>query len=433
MEISHSQDLECLNGGAWYTKLHWQVLAAMVVGVGLGVFGDSHWIPYYGWIGDLFLRALKMVVVPLIVSSIVVGVARLGHPREVGRLGARTLVYYISTSALAILTGMIFVNVLQPGVGVDIKGLDTSQQILSNGHSLKDVLFALIPVNPIGAMANFGMTKEGSAGLVGVIFFCIFFGLGTAALPASKRDALLSVFDAVFDVMMKITGIIIRLAPLGVASLIAVVLASVGPEVILPLIGYMLTVLGALAVHFFLTLPLLVLLVARRNPYTYMKQMGMALATAFITASSNATLPVSMESAEIKGGVDKKVVGFVIPLGATINMDGSALYEGVAALFVAQIYGHHLGLDQQLLLFVIALLASVGAAGIPHASLVMMTIVFEALGLPLEAIGMLLGVDRILTMCRTATNVWSDLAGAAIVERLTHPPPHPTSSSSSRC
>ncbi len=411
-----------MKGGAWYTKLHWQVFAGMVIGVGLGLFGDPEWVSVYGWIGDLFLRSLKMVVVPLIVSSLVLGVARLGHPREVGRLGIRTIIYYLSTSALAILTGMLFVNIFQPGVGVDIKGLDTSQEIMSSGRSLKDVLLGLIPINPIGAMADFGMSKEGSAGLVGVIVFCIFFGLGTAALSSSKREALLSLFDAVFDVMMKITHVIIRLAPLGVASLIAVVLASVGPEVVLPLLGYMLTVLGALAVHFFLTIPLLIFLVARRNPYTYMKQMGMALATAFTTASSNATLPVSMESAETKGKVDKKVVGFVLPLGATINMDGSALYEGVAALFVAQVYGHHLGLDQQLLLFVIALLASVGAAGIPHGSLVMMTVVFEALGLPLEAIGMLLGVDRILTMCRTATNIWSDLAGAAIIERLTTRP-----------
>jgi len=184
-------------------------------------------------------------------------------------------------------------------------------------------------------------------------------------------------------------------------------------------------VIGALAVHFFVTLPLLLLLVGRRAPYRYMKQMGMALATAFTTASSNATLPVSLEAAEEKGGVDKKVAGFVVPLGATINMDGTALYEGVAALFVAQVYGRHLGIDEQVLLFVIALLASVGAAGIPHASLIMMTVVFEALGLPLEAIGMLLGVDRILTMCRTATNVWSDLAGAAIIDRLTRPPDGP--------
>ena len=403
-------------------KMHGQVLLGMAVGVALGLGGKAEWFPYYGWIGDLFLRALKMVVVPLIVSSLIVGVARLGHPREVGRLGVRTLIYYLGTSALAILTGMAFVNLIRPGVGIDIAGLDTSRETLSHGRSLADVLYGLIPVNPLGSMAAFGLSREGSAGLVGVIVFCIFFGLGAAALPAARRDALLGVFDAVFEVMMKITGVIIRLAPPAVASLIGVVLASVGPEVILPLLGYMATVLGALATHCFLTIPIVLFLVGRRSPYVYMKQVGMALATAFTTASSNATLPVSMESAETRGGVDKKVVGFVLPLGATINMDGTALYEGVAALFVAQVYGHHLGLDDQLLLFVIALLASVGAAGIPHASLVMMTVVFDALGLPLEAIGMLLGVDRVLTMCRTVVNVWSDLAGAAVIDRLTRAP-----------
>jgi proton glutamate symport protein len=404
---------------AWYTKLHWQVLAGMIAGILLGLVGDDTWIPYYRWTGDIFLKSLKMVVVPLIVSSLIVGVARLGHPREVGRLGGKTLLYYIVTSALAIVSGMVFVNLFQPGVGLDITGLEAAPETSQSARSLTDVLYSLVPVNPIGAAANFGMSKAGSAGLVGLIVFCVLFGLGTASLPDSKRDHIVGFFDAVFEVMMKITGVIIRLAPIGVASLIAVVLASTGADVIVPLLGYMGTVLGALGVHFFLTIPLLLYLFGRRNPYQYMKAVGLALATAFTTASSNATLPVSMTSAETRGGVDKKVSGFVLPLGATINMDGTALYEGVAALFVAQVYGRQLGLDDQLLLFVIALLASIGAAGIPHASLVMMTVVFEALGLPLEAIGMLLGVDRVLTMCRTATNVWSDLAGAAIIDRLT--------------
>jgi len=179
-----------------------------------------------------------------------------------------------------------------------------------------------------------------------------------------------------------------------------------------------------LGIHAFVTLPAILFFFTRRNPYRFFWQMSQALLTAFSTASSSATLPVTMECVEERG-VSERSAGFVLPLGATINMDGTALYEGVAALFVAQVYGIHLGIDEQLLLFVIALLASVGAAGIPHASLIMMTVVFEALGLPLEAIGMLLGIDRILTMCRTATNVWSDLAGAAIIDRLTRAPEDP--------
>ena len=399
----------------WYKKLHWQVLVGMVVGVVLGLAGGSGVVPYYAWVGELFLKLLKMVVVPLVVSSMIVGIARIGNPRQVGRLGARTLLYYMATSALSILTGMIIVNLFRPGVGIELATLDTTQEILTTSRTMKEVLFDIVPVNPVGAMADFGMSKAGSAGLIGVIFFCILFGITTSALPAKKRDAILTFFEAIFEVMMKITGGIIRLAPLGVASLMATVLAEVGPDVILPLLGYMGTVLVALGIHFFGTIPLLVLILGRRSPYRYMKDVGMALATAFTTASSNATLPVSMEVAEEKAKIDNKVSGFVLPLGATVNMDGTALYEGVAAIFVAQVYGRTLGMDEQMLIFITALLTSVGAAGIPHASLVMMTVVFQAVGLPLEAIGLLLGVDRILTMCRTATNVWSDLAGAAII------------------
>jgi proton glutamate symport protein len=410
---------------AWYTKLHWQILAGMAIGIAVGLLGGRAWVPWYGWLGELFLRALKMVVVPLIVSSLIVGVARLGHPREIGRLGTRTLVYYLATSALAILTGMLFVNLLQPGAGVEIPSLSSGAEQVGQARSLKEVLFSLVPVNPLGEMARFGLSDEGGAGLVGVIVFCILFGLGVAALPGDRQQAVVGFFEAAFDVMMTITQAIIRLAPVGVAALIAGVLAETGLDVVLPLLGYMATVLAALAVHFFVTIPLILWFVGKQHPYIYMKKVGLALATAFTTASSNATLPVSLECAEERAGIDNRVSGFVLPLGATVNMDGTALYEGVAALFIAQVYGRQLGVDDQLLLFVTALLASVGAAGIPHASLVMMTVVFEAVGLPLEAIGMLLGVDRLLTMCRTATNVWSDLAGAAVVSRWLPPPSPP--------
>ena len=402
----------------WYRKLHWQILIGMVVGVIVGLAFPAEWSPYYSWAGDLFLRALKMVVVPLVASSIIVGVARLGDPKTVGRLGATTVIYYMFTSALAIATGMIAVNLFRPGVGLTLENLDTSKEILASSRTLKDVLFDIIPVNPIGVAADFGMSKEGSAGLIGLIFFCAIFGLGTAALPRAPQEKVLGFFGAVFDIMMKITQTIIKLAPIGVAALIAKVLSQVGADVILPMLGYMGTVLAALGFHFFVSIPALIFLLARRNPYQYMRQVGLALATAFTTASSNATLPVSMECAETEGGVDGRVSGFVLPLGATVNMDGTALYEGVAAIFIAQVFGRNLGMDEQVLILVTALFASVGAAGIPHASLVMMTVVFEAVGLPLEAIGMLLGVDRVLTMCRTATNVWSDLAGAAIIERI---------------
>ena len=415
----------------WYRQLHWQILIGMVVGTAVGLLTPATWVPYYAWAGDLFLRALKMVVVPLVTSSIIVGVARLGDTRTVGRLGGTTVLYYMATSALAILTGLVAVNILRPGVGVVLENLDTSEKILSTGRSLGDLVYDLIPVNPIGAMADFAMSEGGSNALIGVIFFCALFGLAAGALPGEKRDRVLGFFDGVFAVMMTITQWIIRTAPLAVAALIAKVLALTGTEVVLPLLGYMGTVILALGVHFFGTIPLILYVFGRRNPYTYMRQVGLALITALTTASSNATLPISMDVAPSRGGVDPKVSGFVLPLGATVNMDGSALYEGVAAIFVAQLYGRQLGIDEQALIFLTALVASVGAAGIPHASLVMMAVVFEAVGLPLEAVGVLLGVDRVLTMCRTTTNVWSDLAGAAVLDRVTksNPPDPPKLSS----
>jgi proton glutamate symport protein len=404
---------------AWYRKLHWQVLVALVLAVPVGLFVPEAWVGWYDWMGQLFLKLLEMVVVPLIVSSIVVGIARIGDPREVGRLGGRTLVYYVVTSALAILTGLVMVNLIKPGVGVDL-GLPADAHVKTGeARSILQLLLDMVPVNPLGEMASFGLESGGGgAGMVGVIFFAVLFGMATASLEPKRRDALLDFFDAVFAVMMTITNVVIRLTPFAVFSLLAVVLARTGADVVVPMLGYMLTVIAALGVHFFVTVPLLIRFLGGRSPWVYMKQVGLALTTAFTTASSNATLPVSLEVAEKKAGIDNKVGGFVIPLGATVNMDGSALYEGVAALFVAQVYGIHLGLGDQALIFVTALLASIGAAGIPHASLVMMAVVFDAVGLPLDAIGLLLGVDRVLTMCRTATNVWGDLAGAAVISGL---------------
>ena len=401
---------------AWFRQLHWQILVGVVVGVGVGLSLGVTAVPYYDWLGELFLRALKMVVVPLIVSSMIVGIARIGNPREVGWLGGRALLYYVFTSALAIGTGLLLLNLFQPGAGVTLD-LGAAPATLHTDHSFRDTLLGIVPENPVGAAAAFAMKSGASAGLVGVIFFCVVFGLGLAALPETKRRPVLGFFEGVFDVMIKITDAVIRLAPLGVAALVGKVAAeNSDPKVLGDLAVYMGTVIGALGLHFFVTIPLLVFLLARRDPYAYMRQCGLALATAFTTASSNATLPVSLEVSEKKGGVDGRVGGFVLPLGATINMDGSAMFEGVAALFVAQAIGYDLSVGAQLLIFLTALLASVGAAGIPHASFVMMGVVFTAVGLPLEAVGTLFAVDRLLTMCRTATNIWSDLAGAAIID-----------------
>jgi Na+/H+-dicarboxylate symporter len=403
----------------WYTKLHWQVALGLVVGVTLGVLLGEAAVPWYEWVGEVFLRLLKMVVVPLVFASITVGVIRLGSPKEVGRLGGVTLLYYLATSCLAIGAGLLVVNVFSPGVGLERSLLSSAGEIKQGSLTAHDLLMKWIPDNPLRTFTLFG-TEEAGAGyaMLGIIFFGIVFGLATSATGGKHAARLEGVLDAVFEVMMTMTRVIIRMAPLGVASLVGATLARTGIEVVLPMMGYMATVLVGLSIHFFGTLPLLLYLFGGWNPWTYMRHMSSALATAFSSASSNATLPTTMECAEKEAGLDPRVVSFVLPMGATVNMDGTALYESVAAIFIANLYGIHLGVSGQILVFVTALVTSIGAAGIPHSSMVMLTIIFRAVGLPLEGIGLIFAVDRVLDMCRTATNVWSDAVGAAVINRF---------------
>ncbi len=397
----------------WFYKLHWQVVAAMIAGTVLGLWGGPRLVHYYDWIGLWFIRILSVVVVPLVVSAIVVGVARLGNPELIRRLGLKTLLYYLCTAALAILTALLMVNIIHPGRGVD---LDNFVRGGPWGYktTVNEIVLEILPfVRTSGG--KLGLTGEGNSTIIGAIFIAFAFGLGLATLKAKRRNVIMIVFDGLFEIIMKVVDILVRLAPLAVLSLLASLLARTGSWIIIPLAGYMGTVAAGLGLHFFVTIPLIVFLVARRNPFVYFRRVQDAPATAFATASSNAALPVSMQVAEVNAGIDTRITGFVLPVGAMLNLDGAALYEGVAALFIAQAYGFEFGFSEQLLIILTAVVTSIGAAGIPHASLVMLAIVFHAVGLPLEAIGILFAVDRILDMWRTATNVWSDLGAAAVV------------------
>lgn len=403
---------------SWFRQLHWQVAIGMGVGVMAGIWlgPDATWT--YEWAGELFLKLLKMVVVPLVFASIAAGVIRLGSPREVGRLGGVTLLYYLTTSCMAILTGLLVVNLFQPGVGMDRNLLSSGGHIEPGTLTARDLLMNWVPDNPLRTFTLFGTDEPGAGyAMLGIIFFGIVFGLSTAAVGGPHAKRLLGLLDSLFEVMMTMTRAIIRLAPLGVASLVGATLAHTGLAVVRPLLGYMATVLAGLGLHFFVTLPALLAILGRRNPLKTYRQMSFAMATAFSTASSNATLPTTMECLEENVGLDPKVTSFVIPLGATVNMDGTALYESVAALFVANLYGIELDISAQVLVFATALVTSIGAAGIPHSSMVMLTIIFRAVNLPLEGIGLILAVDRILDMCRTTVNVTSDMVGANIVDR----------------
>ncbi|MFQ5665598.1 MAG: dicarboxylate/amino acid:cation symporter [Candidatus Binatia bacterium] len=393
---------------AWYRQLHWQILLGMALGLVFGgVLGER--VRYVQPLGVIFLRLLRMVIVPLIFSSLIVGITGLGGAASVGRMGVKTLAYYTATSSAAIFIGLLAVNLIRPGVGANLPLAATPAGVNLSAGRLGDTLLGIIPDNPLAAMAQ--------GNILAIIFFALLVGLFTNRLPPQGRGIIVSLMQAVFDLMMLITDVIIRLAPIGVFALMAGIVGTTGVDAFVPLFKYMLTVTVSLAVHALVTLPLLLVVFGRTWPPTYARAVAPALATAFSTASSSATLPVTLDTVERRGGIPNQVSAFVLPLGATVNMDGTALYECVAVIFIAQAYGISLGVGQQFVVFVTALLASIGAAGIPMAGLVMMAIVLRAVGLPLEGVGLILAVDRVLDMCRTSVNVWSDTVGAAVIAR----------------
>lgn len=360
----------------------------------------------------VFMALLQMIVVPLVFTSLVSGVMGLSGFGRLGRLGLRTAAWYLTTTLLACLTGLALVNAVAPGEGVSIALPDSRLADEISGVSAWDQVLAVVPTNPVAAIAEGRMLP--------IILFAILFGVFALTVGDDARRPVERFFRGAFEVMMRMTMFVIALAPVGIAALIARLVASTGPDVFASLAGYAATVAGGLAVHVFGTLPLLLWLVTRRNPYRVMRAMAPALATAFSTASSGCTLPVTMERVERGVGVSNEVSSFVLPLGATLNMDGTALYECVATVFVAQLYAaadpaFTLTAGAQITILGMALLVSVGAAGIPHAGLVMMVVIFQAVGLPVGLTALLWAVDRPLDMCRTAANVWSDAACAVAV------------------
>jgi len=400
--------------GKFSLALHWQILIMLLLG---GLFG--YFFPnltrYTNWMGEVFLRALNMVIVPLIFCSISTGVANVGTAENLGRLGLKTMGYYLFSTFVAIITGFFLVQLIKPGIGADL-GLQVPLEDIAVGReSFGQTLINIVPSNIIKAMA------EGY--MLSIIFFAILAGFFTTRVGEKSRVLIVDVLNAILDVIMKITMFIIRFTPLGVFSIIAKVISqqiNIGNDVseIIGSMGiYFLTVLAGLLIHGFITLPLMVRLMGRANPVKHMKNMTTVLLTAFSTSSSNATLPLTMETVETKDGVSNKIASFTLPLGATINMNGTALYECVAVMFIAQAYGIDLTFGQQMVVIFTALLAAIGSAGIPMAGLVMLAVVLNAVGLRLEGIGLILAVDRILDMFRTTINVYGDTCGAVIIAK----------------
>lgn len=409
--------------------LHWQIAIAIVcAGLVGGLFSQESallGVSLYAvcdFIGTLFLNGLKMVVVPLVLASIICAVAGLGTGAGLGRLGGKALGFYMISSLLAILVGLFFVNVMAPGIvdGVPAKdilnlGSDSALQdqlARVEGRGVADitaVFLRMLPTNVVAAAANGQM--------LGLITFGLLFGFFMMRTEAKQRDVLHHFWQGVFETMMSITMFIMKFAPIGVFGLIAKTVLATGFSALLPMLWFMLTVVLALATHAFITMPLILKLVARVNPIRHFQAMAPALLTAFSTASSSGTLPLTMKCVEQNAKVSHKTAGFVLPLGATINMDGTALYECVAAMFIAQAFGLELGFATQFLIVVTALLTSIGVAGIPAASLVAITIILAAIGLPAEGIGLLLLTDRLLDMMRTAVNVFSDSCCAVVIAK----------------
>jgi Na+/H+-dicarboxylate symporter len=394
------------------TRLLIGIVAGAVLGGLLGWLlpetGES-----FAIVGNVWLRMLRMLVVPLIVASMVHGVARLGDVRKLGGIGGFTMAYYMFTSTVAIAIGLVLVNVVQPGVGVDITGASSPDGVANSvGTGWQDMIESLITPNLVEAAAN--------TDILPLIIFSLAFG-GVLTTIGKKGERVIDLVEALLEAVMKLVHLVMLLAPIGIFGLVAARFGKAGGgsgvrEVLAGLGMFSLVVVVGLAIHMTVVLGSLVWLAGRRNPLTYARTMGTALMTAFATASSAATLPVTMSGTE-EAGVDDRASRFVLPLGATINMDGSALYEAVAAMFIAQAWGIDIGITGQIMVVITAVLSSVGAAGIPEAGLVTMVVVLQAVGLPLEGLSLLLAIDWLLDRFRTAVNVWGDAVGAAVIER----------------
>lgn len=406
--------------------LHGRILLALLLAMLLGAVADAEtaWgglrlSAVLGFGGELFLRALRMLVMPLIAASIITGIASVGETRQLGRLGARTAGYYLVSTLVAVLIGLCWVGVLRPGVidgapareriGLSVDTERVTEQVGGrSGSDVVEVFLRMIPENVLRDAVEDQM--------LGVITFSLLFGFFMTRISEGPRRALTEFWQGVYEVMLKLTDWVLLFAPVGVFALVGRVAITTGWGAARPLATFFVCVLLALGTHLLVVLPLVLRTLGRVGPLAFFRIMAPALLMAFSTASSSGTLPLTLERVQM-AGVSRRVSSFTLPLGATVNMDGTALYECVAAVFIAQAYGVELGFAEQFVIVSMAVVTSIGVAGIPAASLVAITLILSTIGLPLEGIGLILAVDRVLDMCRTAVNVFSDSCAAVIVAR----------------
>ena len=409
-----------------YTKILIGLIAGAIAGL-VANFGQVVWLRdlliALEPIGTAFIRLITMVVIPLVVASLLVGTASLGDLRKLGRIGGKTVLYYLATTAIAVIIGLVISNVVQPGSRINPETRDSlaaqfegdaaaRMQLAEQAPSVVQTLLNMIPRNPVEAAANLD--------LLPLIVFTIIFGAAVSVIEPKRRDAVLAVFDGINEACMIIIDWVMKLAPYAVFALIGAVVSRFGTDLLRSLLIYSAVVTGGLLIHAFFTYGLIVRFLAGLNPVDFFRRIAQAPLVAFSTSSSSATLPVTMETAEERVGISKQVSSFVLPLGATINMDGTALYQAVAVMFIAQIYGIPLSLGDQAVVVLTATLASIGAAGVPSAGIITLIIVLNSVGLGAQVqagIALILGVDRILDMVRTSVNVTGDLTAASVIAR----------------
>ncbi len=383
-----------------------QIFIAFVAAIVLGaVFGSS--ISFVQPLGDLFLRLIKFIIAPLILATLVVGVASNSDTKQLGRVGIKTLAYYLVTTGIAVVIGLAIAFAIQPGKGVNIAADNMDSEVVEQEEQdVITTLLNIIPENPFTALT------EGN--ILQIIFFALFIGIAIT-LVGEKAQPVFRFFDGFAEIMYKITGIVMKLAPIGIFGLLAPIVGEYGLSVLMPLIKIILAVLIACLVHAAIVYSSAVKMFAKMNPLKFFKGISPAAIVAFSTASSAGTLPVTMKNTEENLGVSNRISSFVLPLGATINMDGTAIYQGAAVIFIAQFYGLDLTFIEMLTVVLMTVLASIGTAGVPGAGLVMLTMVLTSIGLPLEGIALIAGVDRILDMMRTTVNIVGDASAAVVV------------------
>lgn len=409
-------------------RLRWRMLAGFLAGliIGLAVhYGapDAAWVGTVttyvtGPLGQIFLRLLLMLVIPLLVSALIVGVAEMGEMRALKTVGVRTLVYTVIVSAISVVISLVLVNLLQPGAGVDpalarslmAEGAAGAQAIADRAGEAKtgmDAVVAIVPDNVFAAM--------GANDVLAVMFFALFFGIGLMLVRTPRTEALKTVVEGVFEVVMKLIGLVIQLAPIAVFCFMFNLAAQFGWDLIIRLSAFVGVVLLALALQMFVVFPVLLKALAGKPPAAFFRETQEAFVMAFATASSNATLPTALRVAHDRLRLPDKVARFVLTIGATANQNGTAMFEGVTVIFLAQFFGIDLTLQQQIVVMLVCILGGIGTAGVPAGSLPVIALILASVGVPPEGIGLILGVDRFLDMCRTTLNVIGDLVAATIV------------------